>query len=45
MKVTLILIVVGALETTLKGMEKKTEGIRNQSENRDLLDHGILLIG
>ena len=38
MRVTVISIVIGALRTLPKGIEKKTGGIENQRKNRNHLD-------
>ena len=41
MKLTMIPIVVGALGTVPKGLEKKTLGIGNQRKNQNNPDHSI----
>ena len=45
MRVTVIPIVIGALRSVLKGLEKKnTGGIENQRKNRDNPGHSICII-
>ena len=46
MNLTTISIVVGALGTVPRGLEKEnTEGMENQRKNRNYLDHSIVEIG
>ena len=45
MKVTVILIVVGAFGTVPRDLAKKTKGIKNQGWNRNYQDYSIIKIG
>ena len=45
MKVTVILIIIGALGTVLKGLEKGTGRVGNRKANRDYRNSSITEIG